>query len=85
MTTLEVKDEILMLLAQEKNITRLERIRAFVAATVFENEAIEEIDWWDELPNAQQQRLLAILHEVRQGQNLVSNEAVWEKLKRWSS
>lgn len=85
MTALEVKDEILMLLAQEKNTSRLERIRAFVAATVFENKAVEDIDWWDELPAAQQKRLQTILDKVQKGENLVSNEEVWGKTKRWAS
>jgi len=84
MTTLEVKDDILLLLSRERNPANLERIRAFIAALAFESED-ESDDWWDDLPEAQQQRLLDIVKEVRADKNLIKNEDAVSRLKRWAS
>jgi len=84
MTTLEVKDDILLLLSRERNPANLERIRAFIAALAFES-GDESDDWWDDLPEAQQQRLLNIVKEVRADKNLIKNEDALSRLKRWAS
>lgn len=83
MTALEVKDDILLLLSRERNPANLERIRAFIAALAFDE--AEEEDWWDNLPEPQQQRILSILKEVNEDKNLVPNEEVQDRLKRWAS
>ena len=83
MTALEVKDDILLLLSRERNPANLERIRAFIAALAFESEDESE-DWWDDLPEAQQKRLLGILKEANEGKNLIQNEEARDRLKRWA-
>lgn len=83
MTALEVKDDILLLLSRERNPANLERIRAFIATLAFESEDESE-DWWDDLPETQQQRLLGILKEVNEGKNLIQNEEARDRLKRWA-
>ena len=49
-------------------------------------EQIEEkkssTDWWDLLSNAQQERILQSEEQYKNGQ-IVSNEAVLEKVRQW--
>jgi hypothetical protein len=81
-TAFEVKDEILELLSKEKNLANLEQIRAYIADLVIGQ---GESDWWDELTIEQQQRLLKIRDAAREGENLLSNEEAWKRLKRWAA
>jgi hypothetical protein len=80
-TTSEVKDDILMLIARERNLANLERIRTFIATLAFGGS--EEDDWWGELSAEQQNRLTVILQEMKAGKNIVTNDAFWTSLERW--
>lgn len=84
MTALEVKDDILLLLSRERNTANLERIRAFIAALAFEGEEESE-DWWENLPEDQQQRLLHIISEIKEGKNTISNEEAKVRLKHYEA
>jgi len=78
MTALEVKDDILFLLAREKKPANLERIRAFIASIAFDEE--DEADWWSELPVEQQERILRIKEQMHRGENVVSHEEAIKRL-----
>ncbi len=79
-TAFEVKDEILELLAKEKNLVHLEQIRAYMAALVEEE---QKVDWWDELSPEQQADLDLAMEEINDPKNLVSDTEARKMLKKW--
>lgn len=78
-SALEVKDDILLLLARERNPDHLERIRAFIVSVAFDEE-MEDVDWWIELPEEAQQRLLRIRDEMRRGENVITHKEAKQRL-----
>jgi len=84
MTTLEsafeVKDEILVLLSKEKNLSHLEQIRAYIADLVIGE---GDVDWWDELSPQQQADLDLAMEEIKDPKNLVSDAEARKLLMKW--
>ncbi len=77
---LDIKDNILIKIAQLKDKKLLKRLLIFLANELHEEVNIEE-DWWENLPPIQQERLLRLQEEARAGKNLISNEDAWKRLK----
>ena len=82
MTALEMKVEILEIVANTKDQNTVTRIFDKVHEAL-EEDSETEIDWWDELTPAQQVRLEKSVEESYDPKNWVSHEDVMKKYEKW--
>lgn len=82
MSVLELKNDILSLLASTDNQHALATVRA-ILARVAEIPAGSKGDWWDDLTPEQQAELDAAIEESFHEENLVDNEVVFKKYEKW--
>jgi hypothetical protein len=80
MTNLELKDDMLAMLAHMKERPTLIVLHR-IMQNLFNGAPIE--DWWDELSAEQQIDLKLALEEVKSSNNLVSNEEAMKTLAQW--
>jgi len=84
MTVLELKGQMLQLIAEVDDQPTLERLRSYLFKIVKKEEG-ELDEWWDELSPEQQADLDIALDEIKDPANLVSNELAEKQLERWKS
>lgn len=83
MTALEMKVEILEIVANTKDQETVTRIFDKVHEALEENTENVDTDWWDDLTPAQQIRLEKSIEESYDPKNWVSHEDVIKKYEKW--
>ena len=83
MTALEMKVEILEIVANAKDHTTVSRIFYKVHQALEEDSENIENDWWDDLTPTQQIRLQKSIDESYDPENWVSHEDVMKKYEKW--
>ena len=83
MTALEMKVEILEIVANTKDQNIVTRIFEKVHEALQENIEDTESDWWDDLTSTQQARLQESINESYDPKNWVSHEDVMKKYEKW--
>jgi hypothetical protein len=83
MTALEMKVEILEIVANTKDQNTVTRIFEKVHEALEEDTENIESDWWDDLTATQQARLETSIEESYDPKNWVSHEDVMKKYEKW--
>ena len=83
MTALEMKVEILEIVANAKDQTTVSRIFDKVHEALEEDSENTESDWWNDLTPTQQARLQKSIDESYDPENWVSHEDVMKKYEKW--
>lgn len=83
MTALEMKVEILEIIANTKDQNTVSRIFNKVHEALDEEINTDEQDWWDELTPAQQIHLKKSIEESYDPANWISHDEVMKKYKKW--
>lgn len=82
MNTLDLKNDILRLLAITNDASALETIKDILKKSLLKNRTLEK-DWWEELSAEEQIELELAIQESFDETNLVSNEEVFKKYETW--
>jgi hypothetical protein len=83
MTALEMKVEILEIVANTKDQNTVTRIFEKVHEALEEENEENENDWWDDLTPSQQLRLQTSIDESYDPKNWISHEDVMKKYEKW--
>ena len=81
MSALELKGSLLELISKVKDEDLLLRLKDILSDAIQQN--LSKTDFWDELTEEQQKELDAAIEESYHEKNLISNEEVMNKYKKW--
>ncbi len=84
MNTLELKGDIIDLLALVKEKQQLSAIRHLLL-NFTQSQSDKEADWWDSLPSEIQQQIDNALEEAKEPTKLKPHHEVMKKYEKWLS